>query len=202
MISHERRLGQEVESGNSCRIQLAVSSQTVHRSPAKMNSGTPASGLHPLHDARRRPRDAERVRQVVELRRLRLDGVGHLTQPRKIVDVGHRELGGARADARDELRRGERAAAELEEVGVLVSRADAEHGEPLLGEPRRGARQRRVRGIRIGQRPRAATPCRPCPTCGPAGRRRPRAAGSAAPAASARARRARSAGRSPSAGTT
>ena len=60
--------------------------------------------------------------------------------------------GSTAADARDELRGGERAAAELEEVGILVRGADAEDGDPLLGEPRRGARQVGVRGIRIDQR--------------------------------------------------
>ena len=42
-MSHRGASGRKSNPGNSRRIQLAVSSQAVHRSPAKMNSGTPAT---------------------------------------------------------------------------------------------------------------------------------------------------------------
>ena len=150
----QRSLGQEVEAREQAEDPARSEQPGRPPQPREDEQRHPGQRLHPLHDPRRRTRDAERVRQVVELGRLRLDGIGHLPQPGKVVDVGHRELGSACADARDELGCGERAAAELEEVGILVIGPDAEHRDPLLGEPRRRPRQRRVRGIRIGQRPR------------------------------------------------
>ena len=166
-ISHSGASGRKSKPGNSRRIQLAVSSQAVHRSPAKMNSGTPARVCTHCMIRGVGRATLNVFGKIVEFGRLGLDGVGHLPQPRKIVDVGHRELGSACADARDELRGGERAAAELEEVGVLVRRADAEDGDPLLGEPRRGARQVGVARHPCRSAATGATPCRPCPTCGP-----------------------------------
>ena len=42
-MSHSGAWGMKSKPGNNPRIQPAASSQTVHLSPAKMNSGTPAA---------------------------------------------------------------------------------------------------------------------------------------------------------------
>ena len=81
------------------------------------------------------------------------------SQRGRLVDVGHGDLGEARPESRDELRRGQAAPAEVEEVCVGVFDLCAEEVGPQLVYPRSGALQ--LRGgapADGGRRPRQRVP--------------------------------------------
>ncbi len=95
----QRRLGEEVEAREQAEDPARRQQPCRPSEPREDEERHSGHALHPLHDPWCRTRHAERVRQVIEIRCLGLDGIRHLPQPRKVVDVGHRELGGTRADA-------------------------------------------------------------------------------------------------------
>ncbi len=89
--------------------------------------------LQPLHPPRRRLR-----RGVLPHRCRRGHGPDrrrHRREPWDVVDVGDGELRNPGADARDELRRRQRPAAEVEEVRGGIGDRHSEHRLPLLREP-------------------------------------------------------------------
>ncbi len=87
--------------------------------------------------------------------------------PGRGIDVRHRDRGVADPQGGDELGRGQRAAAEGEEVGVQVGHGPAQHGTPLLDDPAGvvGQVQRRRRGIGVPPPRPAATAGRAGPPC-------------------------------------
>ena len=72
-----------------------------------------------------------------------VERVRQRAQRRGLVDVGHGDLGEAGPEPGDELRRGEAAAPEVEEVGVEVVDLGAQEVGPQLVHPGRRARQLR-----------------------------------------------------------
>ena len=69
------------------------------------------------------------------VRELGAEGLGHRPETRDVVDVGDRELGHARADARHQLRRRQRTSAEIEEVGFAIGDRESQDRLPLGGQP-------------------------------------------------------------------
>ncbi len=80
--------------------------------------------------------------------------IGERRQPRVVVDVGDRHLGVGAAQQRHHLGGGQRAAAEVEEVGVQRADPGAEHRLPVVAHHRPGARQLQFRAVAAGVRQR------------------------------------------------
>ena len=147
----QRHVRKHLESGEE--LQEGRRGQEIQH-PADAGEdeqGHPEQRLQPLHAARRRLGAAELgIRLLVQ--RV-AESLRHRAQARDVVDVGDGELRHAHADARDELRRGERPAAEVEEVGLAVDDGHAEHRLPLLRKPRFARGEIRRGQFDVRQRP-------------------------------------------------
>ena len=148
----QRGVGQHLEPGEQPQNRRGRE-QVEHPADAGEDEQRHAQHrLHPLHAPWRRLGAMEALGRVLVQRSA--EGLGHCAQPRHVVDVGDGELGHPRADARDELRGGERTATEVEEVDGAVGDRHAEHRLPLRREPRFARRKVGCRDLDVRQRPR------------------------------------------------